>query len=90
LAVVDEFRQALAATLAVANDFDVNDLRSFVRCLADRAPHLQEVDFQAFLDLATRLVAYVGCLRVPDIGFELRPYEVPLVENGELPRDTQQ
>jgi hypothetical protein len=90
LARVDEFRQALAATLAMASDFEANDVRCFVRCLADRAPRaLGEVDLHAFLDLATRLLSYLGGLRGPDGDFELRSYQVPLVEDGVLPRDAQ-
>jgi hypothetical protein len=87
LAAVDEFRQAVAVTLALAGNFNANDLRSFVRCLASETRgDSEDVDVAAFIGRATRLVAHLGGVRGPDGAFELGPYEVPLVEETEAQR----
>jgi hypothetical protein len=83
MAVVHEFRKALAVTLDVAKDLDGADVTDFVRYLVDaesarRTP--EDVDLGGFLAAALRFLAALGATRGVDGNIELLPYDVPLTE----------
>jgi hypothetical protein len=83
MAVVDQFRCAIATSLVLASEFGVGELRAFARCLA--APHAQPADdaaLQAFINAATRMLGHLGGLRRPDGLCEIDEYTVPLTDEA--------